>query len=299
MPLSFVAIDFETANFDRASVCAIGTTTVLDGVVRNTATSFVTPPTGLDFTNTYLHGIGPQHVNGAPTWPEALQRLSAAANGLPLVAYSPFDKGVFNAANALTGVSVPDMRFLDALALVRHHCDLPSNKLPAVVRHFALPDFNHHEAGADSHACALITLRIAEERAAASVDELWGSVATGRSTVRSSQRQRYQRKADLPQPSPTADPAHPLWGEVVCFSGDLDSYTRPEAQQLVASFGATVSGNVTKKTTLVVMGGFDPTTLRPGAVFSSKIQRAKDLAASGQPVEIVTEQTFLEIVALG
>ena len=65
----------------------------------------------------------------------------------------------------------------------------------------------------------------------------------------------------------------------------------------MASFGATVSGNVTKKTTLVVMGGFDLAALRPGATLSSKIQRAMDLAAGGQSVEIVTEQTFLEILS--
>jgi DNA polymerase-3 subunit epsilon len=95
-----------------------------------------------------------------------------------------------------------------------------------------------------------------------------------------------------------SDPGHPLFGEVVCFSGDLDSHTRPAAQQLVASFGAQVSANVTKKTTLVVMGGFDPATLRPGATLSSKVQRAQELARGGQSIEIVTEQTFLEILSL-
>ena len=62
----------------------------------------------------------------------------------------------------------------------------------------------------------------------------------------------YKKKADLPQPSLVADPDHPLFGEIVCFSGDLDSCTRSEAQVL---------------------------------------------AGGGQPVEIVTEQTFLEILA--
>ena len=184
-----------------------------------------------------------------------------------------------------------------ALLPVRHHCKLPSHRLPLVVEHFALPDFHHHEAGADSLACALIILRIAEEQGTDSVEELWAAVPTRpKSAPRA--RRPYQRKADLPQPAAAADPAHPLFGEVVCFSGDLDSYTRTEAQTLVASFGAVVANNVTKKTTLVVMGGFDPATLRPGTTLSGKVQRAKDLAATGQSIEIVTEQTFLEIVAV-
>lgn len=297
MPLNFVAIDFETANFDRASACAVGLTKVTDGRVVSTESWFINPPTGLDFTNTYLHGIGPGHVAGAPSWQQTLLRIAHLAEGSPLVMYSPFDKGVYNAANNLTETSSSDLVFLDALRVVRHHCQLASHKLPSVVEHFGLPGFDHHEAGADSLACALVTLRVAEERGAASVEELWASIP-GRERAQTNRTRAYKKKADLPQPSAEADPDHPLFNEVVCFSGDLDSYTRAEAQELVASFGATVSGNVTKKTTLVVMGGFDLTTLRPGATLSSKIQRAQLLAASGQSVEIVTEQTFLEILLI-
>lgn len=295
MPLNFVAIDFETANFDRASVCAVGLTRVVDSRIASTESWFVNPPTGLNFTNTYLHGIGPEHVSGAPSWQETLQRINHVANGDPLIAYSPFDKGVYNAANNLTGTPPSGFEFLDALALVRHHCQLPSHKLPLVIEHFGLPGFDHHEAGADSLACAQITLRVAQERALETIEELWASVPT-RDKAKGNRSRTYQKKADLPQPSSEADHDHPLFGEVVCFSGDLSSYTRSEAQKIVASFGAAVSGNVTKKTSLVVMGGFDPATLRPGATLSSKIQRAQELAAGGQPIEIVTEQTFIEIL---
>jgi DNA polymerase-3 subunit epsilon len=296
MTLNFVAIDFETANFDRASVCAVGLTKVVDGKIMSTESWFVTPPTGLDFTNTYLHGIGPAQVTGAPSWQQTLERIEALAGGVPLVAYSPFDKGVYNAANNLTETPPSGFTFLDALAVVRNHCQLPSHRLPLIVEHFGLPGFVHHEAGADSLACAMIIVKVAKERGVTTVEELWASVPA-RSAAKVHRSRRYLKKADLPQPSAGADPGHPLFGEVVCFSGDLDSYTRPEAQKLVASFGATISSNVTKKTSLVVMGGFDPATLRPGATLSSKIQRARDLAAGGQTVEIVTEQTFLEILA--
>ncbi|AMB58488.1 exonuclease domain-containing protein [Microterricola viridarii] len=294
MPLNFVGIDFETANFDRASVCAVVLTKVVDGRVESTESWFVSQPTGLDFTNTYLHGIGPEDVAGAPSWRDTLLRIELLAGGAPLVAYSPFDKGVYNAANNLTETRTSDFVFLDALAVVRHHCQLASHKLPLVTEHFGLPELDHHEAGADSLACALITMRVAEERGADTVEELWASIPL-RDKGRVNRTRASTKRADLPQPSAEADPGHPLCGEVVCFSGDLDSYTRAEAQQLVASFAATVSGNVTKKTTLVVMGGFDPATLRPGATLSSKIQRAKELAAGVQAVEIVTEPTFLEI----
>jgi DNA polymerase-3 subunit epsilon len=294
MPLSFVAIDFETANFDRDSACAVGVTKVVNGEVGPTRSWYVQPPGDASFTNTYLHGIGPEHVVGAPTWTETLRLLMVITDGLPLVAYSPFDKGVYNAANRVSGIEDPGFVFLDALAIARRHCQLPSHRLPLVVEHLGLPSFDHHEAGADSRACALVALRIAEERGLDTLEELWAKAPKPRTRS----PREYVRNADLPQPSEEADPSHPLFGETVCFSGDLESYTRSRAQEVVASFGASVSSNVTKKTTLVVTGGFDPASLRPGATLSSKVMRAKELASTGQSIEIVTEKTFLEILSV-
>jgi DNA polymerase-3 subunit epsilon len=295
MSIDFTAIDFETANFDRGSVCAVGITKVAGGEVVQNESWFVMPPTGLDFTNTYIHGIGPQHVTDAPSWAWTLDRLEALIDGTPLVAYSAFDKGVYNAANKLLQIPDRGFVFLDALSVVRQHVALDGYRLPRVAEHFGLSDFNHHEAGADSLACAQIALAIAGEMEAATVDELWSKVTERKLTSRARQ---YQKKADLPDVNTEADPGHPLFGEVVCFSGDLDSHTRPEAQKLVAGLGATISSGVTKKTSLVVMGGFDPRTLKEGATLSSKVERAMDLATKGQRIEIVTEQTFLELVQL-
>ncbi|WP_382304493.1 BRCT domain-containing protein [Herbiconiux sp. UC225_62] len=295
MPLNFTAVDFQTANFERGSVCSVGITKVVDGSIVLTESWFVLPPTGLDFTNTYIHGIGPHHVADAPDWAWTLDRLESLIEGAPLVAYSPFDKGVYNAANKITGAPERGFVFLDALAVVRDHVQLDSYRLPLVVEHFGLAGFDHHEAGADSLACARITLRVAAERGLTSTDEVWRSA---REKKQSPRIQTYQKAADLPRANAEADPAHPLFGEVVCFSGELGGYSRPEAQKLVADFGASVSSNVTKKTSLVVMGGFDPATLKPGATLSSKVQRAIELASSGHRIEIVTEETFLELVEL-
>ncbi|WP_374946084.1 exonuclease domain-containing protein [Agreia sp.] len=295
MSLDFTAIDFETANFDRGSVCAVGITKVVGGQIVVNESWFVMPPTGLDFTNTYIHGIGPQHVVDAPSWSWTLDRLDTLIEGTPLVAYSPFDKGVYNAANKIIGLPDRGFVFLDALSVVRQHVELDGYRLPRVMKHFGLSDFNHHEAGADSLACAQIALAIATETSAANIQELWRKAAERK---RAPRIRPYQKKADLPGANIEADPGHPLFGEVVCFSGDLDSHTRSEAQKVVAGFGASVSGNVTKKTSLVVMGGFDPRTLKEGASLSSKVERAMDLATNGQRIEVVTEQTFLELIQL-
>lgn len=293
MPLNFTAIDFETATVDRGSACSVGITKVVNGRVDHTESWFISPPTGSEFTNTHIHGIGPRDVVGAPSWAVTLDRLDTIVDGAPLVAYSPFDKGVYNAANRITGARERDFVFLDALALVRRHVVLDSYRLPLVVEHLGLPGFAHHEAGADSLACAQITLSLARRSGIDDTGQLWQGVTRAKRQSRSWQSQTV---AELPHANTAADPEHPLFGEVICFSGDLSGHTRVEAQRLVAQFGATVSAGVTKKTSLVVMGGYDPATLRPGATISTKVQKALDLRAGGQRIEVVPESIFLELV---
>lgn len=293
--LNFTAIDFETANFQRASVCQVGIAKVVDGTVVQNEAWLVRPPLGHRFfTNTGVHGISEIDVDDAPEWVDVQPRLLEVLGGHSLVAYSAFDKGVWNAVHTVTGITPPDsVRFLDVLPLVRLDAVLQNYKLTTAAAHYQLENFAHHDAGADSLAAARIALKIAEARGAADVDELWHDVLNR-------PKRKYDRfaykAAVIPETNQDADPNHPLFGEVICFSGDLDEYTRAQAQRLVADLGATVSAGVTRKTTLVVMGGFDPSTLRPGATFSNKIQKAMDLRSSGQHIEIIPESTFLELI---
>ena len=71
----------------------------------------------------------------------------------------------------------------------------------------------------------------------------------------------------------------PLAGEVVVFTGTLETLTRPEAQRRAEAAGATVAGSVSKKVTLVVAG--------PGA--GSKREEAER-----QGIEVIDEERFLK-----
>jgi DNA ligase (NAD+) len=69
----------------------------------------------------------------------------------------------------------------------------------------------------------------------------------------------------------------PLAGEVVVFTGTLESMTRPEAQRKAEAAGATVASGVSKKVTLVVAG--------PGA--GSKREEAERLG-----IKVIDEEQF-------
>lgn len=67
------------------------------------------------------------------------------------------------------------------------------------------------------------------------------------------QRHPGRRKVSIkPAEIATTTDSNALAGEVIVFTGKLESYTRAEAQEIARNLGAEVMGNVTKRTTLVV-----------------------------------------------
>ena len=72
----FIALDVETACGDAASICQIGLACVREGGAIETYATYVDPQMRFSGFNTQLHGIGAEHVAGAPLFGEALARLA-------------------------------------------------------------------------------------------------------------------------------------------------------------------------------------------------------------------------------
>lgn len=177
--LDFVAVDFETASAQRASVCQVGLTRVVDGVVQAEDSWLVVPPTGVDAfspRNVMIHHITPAIVRKyGIDWEDSLDRFEEVVAGLPLVAHNaPFDRSVFEHATRAIGFGVPRHRWEDTVRLSRRHCrDLPNHRLPTVAAHLGVGEFHHHDACADARACALIATSIARRIGADTFDDLW------------------------------------------------------------------------------------------------------------------------------
>lgn len=184
MPLDFTAIDFETANSQRSSACAIGMAKVRDGQIVDRFQQLICPPEGPDcFTNTWVHGIGPDHVRAAPGWGELLPEVRAFAGRDVLVAHNaPFDRSVFVRSSEAWGQSVT-LEMLCTLKLARRLLTLASYRLPDVTQALGLSAFAHHDAGADADAAALVAVRLAEH---AGVDDVAGLSALAPAPTRSS-----------------------------------------------------------------------------------------------------------------
>ena len=92
----FAAIDFETANEQRTSVCSVGVVVVRGGVIADRFYSLIRPePEYYSYWNTRVHGLTLEDTADAPVFPYVWEKVAPLIEGLPLVAHnSPFD-GMF------------------------------------------------------------------------------------------------------------------------------------------------------------------------------------------------------------
>jgi DNA polymerase-3 subunit epsilon len=176
MPLNFTAIDFETANGASASPCAVGLVKVAEGKIVDTFSTLIKPPYPNDWFatgNIGVHGIHPQDVVDAPTWAEALEEMLGFIGSDDLIAHNAgFDMGVLKASAALIEYELPDLRYGCSLVMARKTYNLDSYRLNQVAYAIGHEEFDHHDALADSDACARIVIHMADRHGVSSLDKL-------------------------------------------------------------------------------------------------------------------------------
>jgi len=164
--MTFVAIDFETADYGADSACAVGLVRVENGRVVDRASRLIRPPRR-QFVFTYIHGITWTDVAGEPAFRDVWPGLEAMLEGAEfLVAHNaPFDAGVLRACCAAAGLSPPGLGFECTVRLARSVWGIYPTKLPDVCRQLRIP-LRHHDAASDAEACARIVIAAQQEPAA-------------------------------------------------------------------------------------------------------------------------------------
>ena len=157
----FAAIDFETANEQRCSVCSVGVVIVRGGEIVDSFYSLIHPEP--EWFCQRVHGLGPEDTDDAPVFPYVWEKIAPKIEGLPLVAHnSPFDEGCLKAVFRVYQMDYPDYVFYDTLAPARRifgH-SIPDHQLQTVAAACGYDLICHHHALADAEACAHIAMKI-------------------------------------------------------------------------------------------------------------------------------------------
>lgn len=159
----FAAIDFETANSERSSVCSVGIVVVRNGEIVDSFYSLIQPePNYYTYWCTKVHGLTRADTDKAPLFNEVWAEIEPLIAGLPLVAHnSVFDESCLRAAFRVYQMDYPDYPFYDTLRAARHvFRTLPNHQLHTVAARCGYNLENHHHALADAEACAWIAREI-------------------------------------------------------------------------------------------------------------------------------------------
>ncbi|MGO3335122.1 MAG: exonuclease domain-containing protein [Corynebacterium casei] len=94
----------------------------------------------------------------------------------------------------------------------------------------------------------------------------------------------------IPDPNPDADKDSPLYGQHVTLTGDFEPFDKGVLWNGIAHHGGQIGKNVTKKTTVLVLGEWATTT--------SKEKRADELNEKGQSIEKWPASKLFEVLEL-
>ena len=159
----FAAIDFETANNERSSVCSVGIVIVRNGEIVDSFYSLIQPePNYYNYWCSQVHGLCREDTEDAPIFPDVWAQIEPLIEGLPLVAHNrPFDESCLKAVFRCYQMDYPDYRFLcTCVASRRAFPKAPNHQLHTVAALCGYDLRNHHHALADAEACARIALEI-------------------------------------------------------------------------------------------------------------------------------------------
>ena len=159
--LTFNAIDVETANRTRASICQIGIAQVQVGRISQAASFLVNPEEPFESFQTSMHGINEEAVSEAETMLSIHPRLFRLIEGAPLASHSKFDKQALEKAASKYGLTMPEIRWLDTGRVARtawpDRYDGNGWGLKKIAADLGIT-FLHHDAAEDARAAAEILL---------------------------------------------------------------------------------------------------------------------------------------------
>lgn len=300
----FVAIDLETANSNRNSICQIGITEVKDGIIQPSMSWLVQPDgNNYDFFNKKLHGITPEDTVDSPKFPGVWKQVCPYLTDRVVVAHNTsFDMYALRDAFDYYQMEYPTFDYFCTLRIAKYIVKgCYSYSLDKILDHLGIEFEGHHEADKDSFGCAKLLLKCLEIDGS-TLEELEDKYNFHRgkfapntfiAQLSKSSKNTISKKQDSLEEHPKlVDEGNYFYSKNVCFTGKCAYGNRKELLQKVKDIGGVPSDSVTKKTDVLVVGQQDYRVVGDSGM-SKKQQHAIDLLTKGQNIEILSEAEFL------
>ncbi|KGX83801.1 3'-5' exonuclease [Pontibacillus marinus] len=178
--MDFVALDFETANSSRGSVCSIGLVEYQNGKLKNEYYRLVKPKRNyFSSFNISIHGITKRDVEDAYEFDELWEKeIHGLLEGKLVVAHNAqFDMSVLRAVLDQYNLPYPMLAYNCTVNIAKKIWHLPQYKLNHVSDYLGIP-LNHHQALDDAKASAQILLKAGEHLEAKDEKDLINKTGT-------------------------------------------------------------------------------------------------------------------------
>ncbi|HEV8722176.1 MAG TPA: exonuclease domain-containing protein [Candidatus Binatia bacterium] len=173
MGLDFVAVDFEIANRNPSSACAIGLAFVRDGHLT-ASTSYLIRPPSRRFVFTRVHRLTWKDVRGAPTFSNLWDAVGDQLRSEILVAHNAtFDRAVLSDCLRHYRIRYRLNPFLCSMLLSKEAFGFSRLKLDYVCNQLKIA-LRHHDPESDAKAAATIVIKAALQLRAADATSLLG-----------------------------------------------------------------------------------------------------------------------------
>jgi DNA polymerase III subunit epsilon len=154
----FTAIDFETANGSRNSICQVGLIVFENGLITNEINILVQPPNNFYWDRFIdIHGITPRKTANEPTFDQIWHLIAPFITNQNVVAHNglSFDFPVLEKTLTHYGIATPEYNKLDT-------CRIYRGGLKDLCDYHDIP-LNHHDALSDAKACGELFLRYLQQ----------------------------------------------------------------------------------------------------------------------------------------
>lgn len=302
--MDFVAIDFETANNLRSSVCSVGIVQVKNGKIYKEVQSLINPLSEFHYYNTKIHGISEYMVHDAPTFEEFWPDMKSMIEGQLVIAHNAsFDIGVLQESLRQFQEPSPAFEYGCSYRIAKKVWpELYNHKLSTVSNYLGI-SLRHHDALEDARAAGIITIKAMQNTQTNSVQQLAklhkvkiNSSIQKKKQLSPTRLNKADRSIEILEPESTElNSKHPFYGAQIVFTGRMLSMTRSKAAQLAVNCGAICKGTVDHQTNFLVVGDNDLAKYVQG-IKSAKMQKVEVMIQQGLPIEIVGEQDFLRLV---
>lgn len=243
---SFVAIDFETAQPVRHSLCAIGMVKVVDGVIIQRVFSLIRPPDNeYSIHNTDVHGIKAEHSLNAPEFIEIFPLIKTMIHNNHVVCHNAsFDLDVLTKTMIHHGINTDELiySFSDTLKLYGKSLDVCCSQCGI--------HLDHHDALSDAVACAKIFLKYNQE---IHNDYKPSSVKNGYKLFEDHGR----LEGDILKPdfNSVLNKENPFFNKKVVITGVYMQWPdRKDLAKIIKDLGADIDSGVTSKTQILIAG---------------------------------------------